>query len=284
MGVQIIADSACDLPMELIEQHHLEVLPLLVIMKGKEYRDDIDIEPEEMYTYMKQGGSVKTAQVPYSTFDEKFRQLINKPDEYIYIAFSSELSGTYQTAQVVINELKEDFKEVNIEAIDSKSASIGYGLIVLKALELAKAGSSKQEIIEKIHFYIKHIEHIFTVGDIDYLYRGGRVSKTTAFVASVLNVKPILDMQEGKLIPIGKVRGRKKALQKMVAMVGERGDRLQEQVVAINHANDIEAALKVKGMLQEAYGIKEFIINQVGCVIGSHSGPGTLSIFFFNRI
>ncbi|MCT4596844.1 MAG: DegV family protein [Vallitalea sp.] len=284
MNVKLITDSACDLPNNIIEEYDIDVLPLIVYMNDKEYKDHVDIMPSELFSFMKQGGTAKTAQATYENIDSMFRKYINIDKPCIYIAFSSELSGTYQTAKIVEQDIKEEYPDFDLTVIDSKAASLGFGLIVYLTALAAKDVDSKDELINKILYYKGHMEHIFTVNDLEYLHRGGRVSKTAAVVGSVLNIKPILDVEDGKLIPIEKVRGRKKSIHRMIDIVGERGDRLDEQVVAINHADDLDTALLVKSKLEEIYNIKEFIIRDVGCAIGAHSGPGTLSIFFLNKL
>lgn len=284
MTVKIIADSACDLPKELIDEYSIHVVPLIVYIGDEEFKDGEVLDSKAMYEHMRNGGTVNTAQVPYTDFDQLFRKLNNDGGQYIYIAFSSGLSGTIQTAKIVENEIKEENPDFDLDVIDSLGASIGYGLTVLKAAKMAKEGKTKEEIIEMVNFYIEHVEHIFTVEELKYLHRGGRVSKTKAVVADVLNIKPILDVEDGKLIPIENIRGRKKSINRMIEIVGERGDQLDQQIVAINHAADLDTALLLKEKLAEKYGIKEFIIREVGAVIGSHSGPGTLSIFFLNKL
>lgn len=284
MAVQIIADSACDLPKSLTDELNIEVFPLMVYINGEEYEDgDTPTISKMMYEHMRNGGTVKTAQAPYERIYETFLKYTKQDEPCIYIGFSSELSGTFQTACLVANDLKEDYPNFDITCIDSLGASIGYGLTVHKAAKAAVEGKSKEEILKTIAFYKEHVEHIFTVDALEYLYRGGRVSKASAVVGDILKIKPILDVEKGKLIPLEKTRGRKKALKRMVEITGERGEQLEKQIVAINHAADLDTAMYLKEKLEEAYGIKEFIIREVGAVIGSHSGPGTTSIFFLNK-
>jgi len=283
MGVKIITDSASDLPIDIIEKYNIEVIPLLVHMQDKEYRDTVDIKPKEVYDYMRNGGTVKTAQIPYGVFNDKFREYASTGEQYIYIAFSSGLSGTYQTAKLVEKEIKEEYPDFDFDVIDTKCASLGEGLVVLKAVMMASEGCSKEEILKTVDFYKNHMEHIFTVEDLDYLCRGGRVSKTAAIMGNVLNIKPILDVEDGKLIPIEKIRGRKKSIKRMIEIVEERAPNLSQQVVGINHGDDIELAMFIKQKLEEL-GVKEFVISEVGASIGAHSGPGTLSIYFLNKL
>lgn len=282
MAIQIIADSACDLPVELVQALNIHIVPLMVLIGDEEFEDGIDIS-EKMYDHMKNGGSVSTTQVPYEAYHTVFSKYAKEEKTCIHIGFSSGLSGSFQTSNIVANELREAYPDFDITCIDSLSASIGNGLIVHKAALMVKDGKTKEEIIDAVKFYIDHVEHIFTVDTLEYLHRGGRVSKASKIVGDLLNIKPILDVQEGKLIPIEKIRGRKKSIRRMIDIVQERGDQLDKQVVAINHAVDLETAMKAKEMLEERFGIKEFIIREVGAVIGSHSGPGTFSIFFLNK-
>lgn len=281
--VKIITDSACELPNDIVEEYDIEVIPLIVYVNNKEYLDGVDITPKEVLDEMRNGAKTKTAQIPIERFFDVFKKYAKENVSVIYIAFSSNLSGTYQTAELVKNSILEEYPDFDLTIIDSKSVSLGLGLNVLNAAKMAKEGKSKQEIIKNINFYKEHIEHIFTVDDLEYLYRGGRVSNTSKIIAGVLNIKPILNVEDGKLIPIEKTRGRNKAIKRMVEIMEERGKGLENQIIGINHGDDIESANKLKEMIQEKFGTKNIIINYVASAIGAHSGPGTLSVFFLNE-
>ena len=286
MSVKILSDSACDLPEEIIEEYKIEILPIVVIKDDEEYLDKVTIDPKKMYDDMRNGKVYKTAQISLSMFEEKFEEFAKKEESVIYIAFSSGLSGTYQTSVMVRDSLKEKYPNIDIDIIDSRSASVGFGLLVEKAARMANSGKSKEEILKMLNFYVEHIEHIFTVDNIEYLFRGGRVSRTQAFVGGLLNIKPILDMpKDGTLQPREKVRGHAKVLKRMIEIMDERGKNadLKNQTIGINHGDDIEGAMKLKDMIEEKYGCTKFVINIIGCAIGAHSGPGTLSIFFLNE-
>ena len=285
MAVKILSDSACDLPESLIKEYNIEILPIVVIKDDKEYLDNITIKPEEVYEGMRNGDIYKTAQIPPHLFNEKFLEYANNGDSVIYIAFSSGLSGTYQTSLFVKESILEQYPEFDLDIIDSKAATSGFGLMVLKAAQMAKEGKTKEDIINMLEFYISHMEHIFTVDDIEFLFRGGRVSRTQAFVGGLLNIKPVLNVEEGKLVPIEKIRGKNKVLKTMINIMEERskdGD-LRNQTIGISHGDDIESALKLKDMIAESYGTTNFIINTIGASIGAHSGPGTLAITFLNN-
>lgn len=284
MTVKIITDSAADLPKELVAQLGIEALPLMVYLDNEEYRDGETMNPREMFQGMREGKVYKTAQVPLQIFREVFQRHAQNGDTCIYVAFSSALSGTYQSAVLAKNEIMEDYPDTQLTVIDTKCASMGFGLVVLKAAELAAQGRSVEEILEAIRFHALHMEHIFTVDNLEYLYRGGRVSKTAAFIGGLLNIKPVLHVEDGKLIPIEKLRGRRKVLDRMVAIMADRGTSLDQQVIGISHGDDIETAENLRELIRERFGCKEFIISQIGGAVGAHSGPGTIALFFLNQL
>lgn len=286
MAVKILSDSACDLPKEILDEYNIDILPILVIKDDKEYLDGETLDPIKLYEDMRNGEVYKTAQIPPSVFEKKFEEIAKSGESTIYICFSSGLSGTYQSAVIAKEAIKEKYPDLDLEIVDSKSASVGFGLLVYKAAQMAKAGKSKEDILKTLDFYVDHIEHIFTVDDLEYLFRGGRVSRAQAIVGGLLNIKPILDIPEdGTLRPIEKVRGRNKVLKRMIKIMEERGGEadLKNQTIGINHGDDIEGAMRLKKMIEEKYGCTDFVINIIGCAIGAHSGPGTLSVFFLNE-
>lgn len=285
MTVKILSDSACDLPLNIIEEYNIDIMPILVNKGEEEYLDEVTLQPKEMYDDMKNGAVYKTAQIPLYVFEKKFEEIAQKKESTIYISFSSGLSGTYQTSVIARDSLKEKYPDLDIDIVDSKSASVGFGLLVYKAAKMAEEGKSKEEILNMLDFYKKHIEHIFTVDDMETLYRGGRVTRVQATIGGLLNIKPILDIKDGKLVPIEKVRGRSKVLKRMIEIMDERGGKadLKNQTIGIDHGDDIEGAMKLKEMIEEKYGCTDFVINIICCAIGAHSGPGTLSVFFLNE-
>ncbi|MFW6389697.1 MAG: DegV family protein [Halanaerobiales bacterium] len=283
MSIKIITDSAADLPEEVIKKYDIDVLPLQVIINDEVFLDGETLKPVELLKGMREGKQYKTAQVPLNEFKAKFEKYAEEDHTYIYIAFSSELSGTYQAAVLARNQVQQEFKDFEIEIIDTRCASLGFGLVVYKAAVMASEGKSKDEIIENIHFYKDHMEHIFTVDDLEYLYRGGRVSRTSAFVAGILNIKPILEVEDGKLVPLEKRKGRKRVMKRMLTLMEERGENLGQQLVAISHGDDLETAEKLKDMIKEKFGTENFLINTIGGVVGAHAGPGTIALFFLNK-
>lgn len=283
MNVKILADSACDLSKSHYNEFDIEMVPLTVQLDEKEYEDGITITPKKIYDAMREGKSPKTSQVSAQSFKTIFTSYAKANQPLIYIALSSELSGTYQTAKMVEQEIKEKYPEAPLHIIDTKCASLGVGLVVIHAARLAQNGSSVDEIIESARYQAEHMEHIFTVDDLEYLYRGGRVSKTAAFVGTLLKIKPILHVSDGKLIPLEKIRGSKKLMNRILEITEERGKGLSNQTIGIVHGDDLETAEKLAELVKEKFNPKDIQIEMVGSAIGAHSGPGTLALFFLNE-
>lgn len=282
-NVKLITDSGCDLPYEFLVEHDIEFIPLKVELEGKEYDDVTKISAKAVYDAMRNGKSPKTSQASPTKVKEVFTKLAEAKQTGIYIAFSSELSGTYQTACMIREQVLEEYPDFDLTIIDTKAASLGHGLIVYHAVRLAQTGATKDKIVQETKFYSEHMEHLFTVDDLEYLRRGGRVSRASAFVGGLLNIKPLLNVEEGKLIPIEKIRGKKKVLTRILELMEIRGVDIQNQLIGISHGDDEETALLMKEMIEERFGCKHFYMNIVGSVIGAHSGPGTLAIFFLNE-
>lgn len=282
MAITILADSACDLPLSFYRENNVSLIPLQVHLDGQNYEDILTINSKEIFQAMLNGKAPKTSQVSPEHFLEVFTEFAKEKKQGIYIAFSSELSGTYQTAVMIHNQVKEEYPDLDIEIINTKCASLGIGLIVEQAAQLATNGASKEEILAHIEFLIKHMEHLFTVGDLEYLARGGRISKTSALVGGLLNIKPLLNVEDGKLIPLEKIRGKKKLVKRMMDLMHERGKNLSTQTIGICHGDDEESALEWKEAIQNEFGTTNFMIHSIGSVIGAHTGPGTIGIFFLN--
>lgn len=284
MTVKILSDSGCDLPEDILEKYKIDILPIVVIKDNQEYLDRITIKPKEVYDNMRNGEIYTTAQIPAHIFNDKFIEYAKNEENVIYIAFSSGLSGTYQTSMIVKELITKDYPEFNLDIVDTKAASGGFGLIVLYAAQLAKKGKNKDEILKAIDCFASSIQHIFTVDDIEYLFRGGRVSRTQALVGGLLNIKPILHVEDGKLVPLEKIRGKNKVYKRILDIIEKRSEdvSLKDQTICITHGDDLDEALKLKGMIEERFGVSNFLINTIGAAIGAHSGPGTLAIFFLD--
>ncbi|MEH7416405.1 DegV family protein [Neobacillus drentensis] len=282
MTVKILADSACDLPLNFYKENNVVLFPLKVQINDQDYEDVKTIDPKTVYNAIRSGDVPKTSQVSPLLFEEVFTEMAEKNEEGIYIAFSSELSGTYSTAVMILDQVKEKYPNFQLTIVDTKCASLGVGLIVIEAAKLALQNSSKEEILADVRFRSEHMEHIFTVEDLDYLAKGGRVSKASAFLGGLLNIKPILNMEDGKLVPIEKIRGQKKVFRRIIDIMKERGSGLNEQIIGISHADTEATAIEVKEMIINEFHPKEVYISSIGSAIGSHTGPGTISIFFLH--
>ncbi|MFS0864201.1 DegV family protein [Fredinandcohnia sp. 179-A 10B2 NHS] len=284
MTLKILTDSGSDLPLQFFKDYDVTLFSLGVHLDGQDYEDIATIHPAEVFNAMRDGKAPKTSQVSPQRFKDVFTELAKEKQAGLYIAFSSELSGTYQTAVMMRDEVKEEFPELDLTIIDTKCASLGQGLVAKAAAELAAKGGSKEEIIELVTFYINHMVHLFTVDDLEYLARGGRVSKASAFVGGLLNIKPILNVEDGKLIPLEKIRGKKKVAKRILELMEERGKDLSQQTIAISHGDVEGEALEYKRLFEEKFGCKSVYINMIGAAIGSHAGPGTIAIFFLNEL
>ncbi|NWK69453.1 DegV family protein [Bacillus paramycoides] len=285
MGVKIITDSAADLPEELLQAYDIDLIPLRVYDEAEtEYLDGVTLKSVTLLQKMREGAAYRTSLPSLETFQEKFVSYAKEGNPCIYLAFSSELSGTYQSSVVIKEEVKETYADLDLEIIDTKCASLGQGLVVLEAAKMAKEGASKEEILNRVAFLMEHMEHIFTVADLQYLVRGGRLSKVAGFIGGLLNIKPILNVEEGKLVPLEKVRGKKKVLSRIVDIMEERGKDLKGQTIGITHGDDLETAESLKALITERFGCEVFIVNTIGAAIGAHTGPGVITLFFLNEV
>ena len=285
MGVKIITDSAADLPVELLQAYDIDLIPLRVYDEAEtEYLDGVTLESVTLLQKMREGAVYRTSLPSLETFQEKFVSYAKEGNPCIYLAFSSELSGTYQSSVVIKEEVKETYADLDLEIIDTKCASLGQGLVVLEAAKMAKDGASKEDILKRVAFLMNHMEHIFTVADLQYLVRGGRLSKVAGFIGGLLNIKPILNVEEGKLVPLEKVRGKKKVLGRIVDIMEERGKELKGQTIAMTHGDDLETAEALKALITERFGCEVFIVNTIGAAIGAHTGPGVITLFFLNEV
>ncbi|WP_391120462.1 DegV family protein [Psychrobacillus sp. L3] len=282
--MKLFADSACDLPKSFYELHNVELIPLRVHIDKDEYEDIIGIDSKEVYAAIRAGKQPKTSQASPELFLSRFEELAKSGEDGFYISLSSALSGTYSTAVMMKEQLMETYPDLKLTIIDSKCASLGIGLLIKEAVRLRDEGMSLSMMEEKIRFSALHMEHLFTVEDLDYMARGGRVSKTSAFIGGLLNIKPLLHVEEGKLVPIEKIRGRKKVIKRMIDVMGERADRLEEQNIAISHGDDEATALELKQLIEERFHPKSIEIHLIGSTVGAHAGPDTLALFFLNKL
>jgi DegV family protein with EDD domain len=280
----ITTDTTCDLPDEYIREYNLRIAPLYYSFDGTVYGDKNMLEPKEFYDKMRSGYMPTTMAVNPDTAREMFTDLLKQGYDILHIAFSSALSGSCSVAQTVARDLCEEIPGANIRVIDSLSASLGEGLLVHKAVKMKEDGKSMEEIADWLENNKLNLCHMFTVDDLHHLHRGGRVSRTAAIIGTLINVKPVLHVNnEGRLIPLNNVRGRKKALLALVNHMEKRVEGFDNDTVFISHGDCIEDAEYVASLVKERFGVQNILINYVCPTIGSHSGPGTVALFFMGN-
>lgn len=285
METVLMTDSSCDMPRKFIEENNIQFLGLTCFYKGKAYEDDFGktLTYKEFYDGMRHGEMPYTSQINVYRFAEVFEKFAKEKKSVIYIGFDSAISGTVQSAATAKNEVLEKYPDADITVIDTKSACVGQGLLVYYACEMLKNGASKDEIINFINQNMLKVNHWFMVEDLFHLKRGGRISATKAYMGSILNIKPIIFINDkGELINVTNIRGRNRGMKYLVDMFREKAVP-HEQAITISHGDCEEDALALKDMLTSEFNIKKVIINPVGLVLGSHVGPGMLSLCFLGK-
>ncbi len=283
MAFKIITDSATDLPKEIIDKYQLHVIPTPVTIDGTDYFDGKTIFPEKFYRIQADGADIKTYHINQYMFRENFEPYAKAGDEVLYLCFSTGIAGTFNAANLAKEELLEEYPDFKLTILDTKCASLGFGLVVEKVLRMQANGAPKELIIEAAQYFCDHMEHIVTVETLEYLYKGGRLSRTSAVLGGVLDVKPIIEVNdEGALVAFEKVRGRHKSLKRCVELVGERGVELDKQIIGVVHGNAPKTCEQVCEVLMEKYHCRGIIKSWVGCAIGAHTGPGIIGIVFLS--
>lgn len=285
MAFVIITDSASDVSESLIKEYNLHVIPTPVTIDGKDYFDGVTVFPDKFYELQAEGShEIKTYHINQFMFYQNFLPYAERGDEVLYICFSTGIAGTFNAATLAYEQVQEEYPDFKMTILDTKCASVGYGLVVAKLLKMQKEGASKELLLEAAQYFCEHMEHAVTVVELDYLFKGGRLSKTSFLAGTVLDIKPIIIVDEnGSLKAVEKVRGWKKAQKRILDMVGEKGKNLSEQMVGICYGTDKESYDYIKEQLTERYGITKFVEERVGCAIGAHTGPGILGITFLNE-
>ena len=283
----ITTDNNSDLPEEYLKDHGVGCMYLSYSMDGKNYTHGNFLPEHEFYEAMRNGSMPTTAQVNPENAKALLEPYLKEGKDILHIAFSSGLSGTYNSSRIAAEELMEEYPDRRIIVVDSLSASLGQGLLVWLAQQKKELGQTLEDVADWAEKNKLKMVHLFTVDDLNHLYRGGRVSRTTAIVGSMLNIKPVLHVDnEGKLTAIGNVRGRKKALQELVKLMDEKIGSIGADcdTIFISHGDCEQDAQYVAAKVKEKYNIKNIIINQVGATIGAHSGPGTMALFFVGDV
>ena len=281
---QIITDSGCDLPLEMRQQLDVTMTSLTLQFRGQELEDSVGDDIRDLYTALRAGEVASTSAVNPDAWQRAMEPALAAGQDVLVLAFSSGLSTTYQSAVIAAGELEEKYPQRRIRVVDTRSASLGQGLLVWYACRKRDEGMALEELADWAEKTKLNLCHWFTVDDLMYLKRGGRVSAATAIVGTMLGIKPVLHMDdEGHLINVGKVRGRKASIEALAEKVGQLGLPGQNQTVFICHGDCLEDAQRLEAILKEEYGVEEAFIGYTGAVIGSHSGPGTLALFFLGE-
>ena len=282
---KIITDSACDLPQAMLQELDISAVSLTVNFRGETRCDSVeDSEVKELYDAMRSGEVATTAAVNPDGWAGKIEEALAAGQDALVMTFSGGLSTTYQSAVIAANDLLETYPQRKVMVVDTCAAALGQGLFVWYAAKQRDQGLSLEELADWCEENKDHVAHWFTVDDLVYLKRGGRVSAATALVGTMLNIKPVLHVDnEGHLVSMVKARGRKAAINTLVSKLQELGEGWDNRTVFICHADCMDDALRLEELVKEKCGVEEAFIGNLGAVIGSHAGPGTLALFFMGN-
>ena len=277
----ITTDGNSDLTEDYAREHDIRLIPLYYNLDGKLYGGDDVLSPEAFYAKMREGKMPTTMAVNPQVVEKTFRSVIEDGYDILHIAFSSALSGSYNVTAMVGQQLCEELPDTKIIVIDSLSASLGQGLLIHKANQLRDQGATLEETAQWVEDHKLHMCHQFTVDNLFHLFRGGRVSRTTAVLGTLAQIKPVLHVDdEGRLIPVSKVRGRKASLAALLQKMEETGTDLSGQTVFLSHGDCEEEALALRDQIREHFHPARIEVGPIGPIIGTHSGPGTMALFF----
>ena len=281
----IYTDSACDIAPEILKEWGVKYqnLTFRFVDEEREYQND-EMTPADFYACMRAGRVAKTAAINVETFKAAFEAELKEGRDLLYLGFSSGLSNTSNAGQIAANELQELYPERKILVVDTLCASAGQGLLVYLTVQKKNAGATIEEAAAYARELVPHLCHWFTVDDLVYLKRGGRVSPTVALIGTMLNIKPVMHMDdEGHLIKVSQARGRKAALKAIVEQYDALALTPDEGTVFICHGDCMDDAQRLAGMVRDKHGVEVKLITYTGTVIGAHSGPGTLALFFLGK-
>lgn len=274
--IAVLTDSVSDIPDDMLKLYDIYIAPLTINIDDKSYKDGIDIKKEEFYKIIESGKVPSTTQVSPIEFMDIFKDLLKSYDMILCILISSKLSGTYQSAVIAKNNLESD----KIFIIDSKNFSLGDGLIALEAAKMASQGENIKDIINKVDFMIPKMQCLMVFDSLDYLYKGGRLSRSQAFIGNILNIKPIIVNDDGELKLKDKVRGKKNAIKWIINYMKETKIDFEDEVIGLVHSDKLEFMNEVENALRNELGVKNFIKNRAGCTSGAHAGPAAAGVFF----
>ncbi len=285
MDFELVTDTSSNLVDDVIERFGIHVLPLQFTVDGTAYQSYLKGEKSDLkrfYTMMREGKVITTSLPILSASDKTLRGILERGKDLLYLGFSSGLSGTFQATALLLDQLAREYPERTVLYVDTLAASGGEGLLVHKAALMASEGASIREVRDWVEENKLHLAHWFTVDDLMFLFRGGRVSRTSAWAGTMLNIKPVMHVDdEGHLVPLEKVRGRKKSIQGLFKhMEATALEPVEEQTVYITHGDCPEDAEALADLIRKRWEGIDITINYIDPVIGAHSGPGTLALFF----
>ncbi len=276
----ITVNSTVDLPKEWLEERNVPVVPLRYTIDGETYTDMEGLTAKEFFAKLREGKMSTTSQVNPEEAADLLEPFLKDGKDILHLGFSSALSGTLNSMKIAGETLQEKYPEAKVIVIDTLCACLGEGLLLYKALQQKEKGMTIDELSEWVEENKLHICHDVTVDDLNHLHRGGRVSKTTAVLGTLVQIKPIIHMDDnGKLQVIGKERGRKKSLNRIVDMAVEQSKGWDNDIIMITHGDCLDDAEYVAKLVREKMGIDNILINNIGTVIGSHTGPGVVAVF-----
>lgn len=286
MGDYVITvNSTVDLPKEWLKEREVPVIPLKYTIDGETYADMDGLTSKEFFQKLREGKMSVTSQVNPDEAKEALEPFLKEGKDIIHLGFSSELSGTYNSMRIAGEELKELYPDRKIHVIDTRCACMGEGLLLHKVLKLKEEGKTVDEAAKWAEENKLHVCHNVTVDDLNHLHRGGRVSKATAIVGTMVQIKPIIHMDDkGKLQVIAKERGRKRSLNRIVDMAAEQSKGWDNDIIMITHGDCLDDAQYVAGLVRDKMGIDNILIHNIGTVIGSHTGPGVVAVFNMGNV
>ena len=286
MAIKIVTDSSCDLGINFIEENNIELIQLLLNLDGEIIKDDLgkSLGYREFYEKLRAGSMPSTSQINIYTFEEKFKELLDKGYEILYIGLSSALSGTFNSANMARNNILEENQNAKIAVVDSISVSMGLGMLIKKAYEMINEGKMLEEIVQWIEENKSKVIHAILVDDLKHLKRGGRVSASTAAVGSILNIKPLLKLNNSGAVEVSeKIKGKKKGLKRLASIVKENAINIENEILYIMHGDVLEEAQYLKGIILQELNFKDVKVEYIGTVIGTHGGPGTIATVFWGN-
>ena len=280
-NIQIICDTMNDVPKEIVEKYNIEILPATIVFNGIEYKAGVDIQGDEFYKMLRSSNSMPTtSQVTYATFKDTFEKYLNEGKKILYLSGSSAASGTYQSAMIAKNDIESD----DIHIFDTYSLCIGGGMLITEAAIMAQESNDIGYIINKLNEYKEKVEVYFSVDSLDYLYKGGRISGTKATIGTILNIKPILKIEDGVVKQKTQVRGSKKIIPTLIEQLKlQVGDDFSDKEVYVGYGDDIEECNKFVEKVKNELSPKSVKIFQIGACVACHSGPDVFGLACLNK-